>query len=484
MDFKKLFSARDVTVGRPWKRIVELALPLLIGNIAQQLYNTVDTIVVGKYVGDDALSAVGAAGPVINMIFILFIGVATGAGILVSQRFGAKDREGLSKVIGNCITLTLIACLLTTAIGLLLVLCPLFGGKDILQLMRTPEGHIYEWCRQYLIVIFIGVTGNIFYNILAGIMRGLGDSVSSLLFLLLACGLNIVLDIWFVAGLKLGVFGVALATIIAQSVSACACAFKLFRMKDLFSVTKKELMLNRQLASSILSLGLPSGITQGIFSMSALLVQSLTNSMGPTVIAANVVVMRIDGFAMLPCFSLGNSMTTYAGQNFGAKKLERLETGSRQGILVAFLTSFTLTSITLLLSRPLANIFTDTQRLIDMSVKMLRILALGYLVMGMSQTIQGFLRGVGDTKTPMWIGITTQVILRIPFAYLLARLTATEEYPNGQCEALFLSLVITWVIGFFLNLIAYSRCRKKLRANAGDDWQLVYETAEAASRSD
>ena len=158
MDFKKLFSARDVTVGRPWKRIVELALPLLIGNIAQQLYNTVDTIVVGKYVGDDALSAVGAAGPVINMIFILFIGVATGAGILVSQRFGAKDREGLSKVIGNCITLTLIACLLTTAIGLLLVLCPLFGGKDILQLMRTPEGHIYEWCRQYLIVIFIGVT--------------------------------------------------------------------------------------------------------------------------------------------------------------------------------------------------------------------------------------------------------------------------------------------------------------------------------------
>ncbi len=396
----------------------------------------------------------------------------------MAQRFGAKDREGLSKVIGNCITLTVIACVLTTALGLIMVLFPIFGGKDILQLMSTPEGHIYEWCRQYLIVIFIGVTGNIFYNILAGIMRGLGDSVSSLLFLLLACGLNIVLDIWFVAGLRLGVLGVALATIIAQFISACACALKLFRKHTYFTVTRSELRLNRQLTGNILSLGLPSGITQGIFSMSALLVQSLTNSMGPIVIAVSVVVMRIDGFAMLPCFSLGNAMTTYSGQNYGAKKLERLETGSRQGILVAFITSFTLTSITLLLGRPLANIFTDTQQLINLSVKMLRILALGYLVMGMSQTIQGFMRGVGDTKTPMWIGIVTQVVLRIPLAYLLARLTATEEFPNGQCEALFISLVSTWVIGFFLNLIFFARCKKKLRQAAGDDWQLVYEPSE------
>ncbi len=472
MNFKSLFSARDVTVGKPWQRILELTIPLLIGNIAQQLYNTVDTIVVGKYVGDDALSAVGAAGPVVMMIFILFIGVATGAGILVSQRFGAKDREGLSRVIGNCLTLTVIACVLTTALGLLIVRTPVFFGKDILQVMNTPEGHIYDWCKSYLTVIFIGVTGNIFYNILAGIMRGLGDSVSALLFLLLATGINIVLDIWFVAGLGLGVFGVALATIIAQCISAVACAVKLLRMKDIFSLTKKELKLDRSLSMRILSLGLPSGITQGIFSLSSLLVQSLTNSMGPIVIATSIVVMRIDGFAMLPCFSYGNAMTTYTGQNYGAKKLDRLETGARQGILISFITSVILTSITLLLGRPLASIFTDTQQLIDYTAKMLRILAAGYLVMGMTQTIQGFLRGVGDTKTPMWISILTNVIMRIPVAYLLARFTADEEFPNGRAEAIFISLVSAWVLGFLMSLAVFVRSRQKLRDRVKQEWQL------------
>ncbi|MBQ6372482.1 MAG: MATE family efflux transporter [Oscillospiraceae bacterium] len=472
MNFKSLFSARDVTVGKPWQRILELTIPLLIGNIAQQLYNTVDTIVVGKYVGDDALSAVGAAGPVVMMIFILFIGVATGAGILVSQRFGAKDREGLSRVIGNCLTLTVIACVLTTALGLLIVRTPVFFGKDILQVMNTPEGHIYDWCKSYLTVIFIGVTGNIFYNILAGIMRGLGDSVSALLFLLLATGINIVLDIWFVAGLGLGVFGVALATIIAQCISAVACAVKLLRMKDIFSLTKKELKLDRSLSMRILSLGLPSGITQGIFSLSSLLVQSLTNSMGPIVIATSIVVMRIDGFAMLPCFSYGNAMTTYTGQNYGAKKLDRLETGARQGILISFITSVILTSITLLLGRPLASIFTDTQQLIDYTAKMLRILAAGYLVMGMTQTIQGFLRGVGDTKTPMWISILTNVIMRIPVAYLLARFTADEEFPNGRAEAIFISLVSAWVLGFLMSLAVFVRSRQKLRGRVKQEWQL------------
>lgn len=472
MNFKSLFSARDVTVGKPWQRILELTIPLLIGNIAQQLYNTVDTIVVGKYVGDDALSAVGAAGPVVMMIFILFIGVATGAGILVSQRFGAKDREGLSRVIGNCLTLTVIACVLTTALGLLIVRTPVFFGKDILQVMNTPEGHIYDWCKSYLTVIFIGVTGNIFYNILAGIMRGLGDSVSALLFLLLATGINIVLDIWFVAGLGLGVFGVALATIIAQCISAVACAVKLLRMKDIFSLTKKELKLDRSLSMRILSLGLPSGITQGIFSLSSLLVQSLTNSMGPIVIATSIVVMRIDGFAMLPCFSYGNAMTTYTGQNYGAKKLDRLETGARQGILISFITSVILTSITLLLGRPLASIFTDTQQLIDYTAKMLRILAAGYLVMGMTQTIQGYLRGVGDTKTPMWISILTNVIMRIPVAYLLARFTADEEFPNGRAEAIFISLVSAWVLGFLMSLAVFVRSRQKLRDRVKQEWQL------------
>ena len=296
--------------------------------------------------------------------------------------------------------------------------------------------------------------------------------MSALLFLLLACGINIALDIWFVAGLGMGVFGVALATIIAQFISAVACAIKLFRMKQIFTVTKAELKLDPSLSKRIITLGLPSGITQGIFSMSSLLVQSLTNSMGAIVIATSIVVMRIDGFAMLPCFSYGNAMTTYTGQNYGAKKLDRLETGARQGILISFITSVILTTLTLLLGRPLARIFTETQQLIDYTAKMLRILAAGYLVMGMTQSIQGYLRGVGDTKTPMYVSILTNVIIRIPVAYLLARMTVTEEFPNGRAEAIFISLVSAWVLGFILSLIFYWSSKKKLREKVASEWQL------------
>ena len=173
---------------------------------------------------------------------------------------------------------------------------------------------------------------------------------------------------------------------------------------------------------------------------------------------------------MLPNFSYGNAMTTYTGQNYGARKLDRLESGSRQGILLSLATSVILTSITLLMGRPLANIFTDTQQLIDYTAKMLRILAAGYIVMGMTQTIQGYLRGIGDTKTPMWISILTNVIMRVPVAYILAKFTANEEFPNGRAEAIFISLVSAWVLGFLMSLAVYIRSKKKLRARVEQEW--------------
>ena len=475
MDLKKLFSVRDVTQGRPWKRIAELAIPLLIGNLAQTLYNTVDTIVVGKYVGDNALSAVGASGPIMNLIFIMFIGVATGASILVAQRFGAKDREGLSEVIGNVMFLSVVSSFVTAAIGLLLVHVPLFGGKDILQLMNTPEGDIYNWSKEYLTVIFIGVLGGIVYNMVAGILRGLGDSVSALVYLLITCGLNIALDLWFVAGFGLGVFGVALATVISQFISCILCVIKLFRMNHVFDFSLSSLKPDGKVVGNILGLGMPAGIGQGIRAMSAVLVQSLTNSMGPIVMACSVMVMRIDSFAMMPYMSIGTAMTTYAGQNYGAKKLERLETGGRQGIIMSLLTAAVLTSCILIFGRPLARIFTQTEELIDLTIRMLRVMAAGYLVNGMAMALQGFLRGVGDTKNPMWINIMTQILLRLPLAYLLARLTRTAEFPHGQAHALFLSLVTSWVVGAFASVFFYMKNKKKLRESADDTWQTTYE---------
>lgn len=466
MSLKTLFSARDVTVGTPWKRILELAVPMLIGNIAQQLYNTVDTIVVGKYIGDDALSAVGASGPILNMVFVLFMGVATGAGILVSQRFGAKDREGLSRVIGNVITLTFIASLLTTLIGVTLARVPLFGGRTLLQVMNTPEGNIYNWSQQYLTVLFVGIIGSIYYNIFAGALRGMGDSVSALVFLLICTGMNIALDIYFVAKLGLGVFGVALATIISQIVSGALCAVKLFKMRDLFDMGFKYLKLDKEVTNGVISLGVPSGISQAIFAMSSILVQSLTNSMGAMVMACNVVVMRVDSFAMMPSFSIGAAMTTYAGQNFGARRYDRLRLGSKQCMIIALITSTILTTGILVFGRGLAHFFTETDALVDLACKMLRILAVGYICMGVSQTLYAFMRGVGDTKTPMWIGIFTQVILRLPIAYALVRNSADAEFPNGRPEGLFLSMLIAWVLGTVIAFIFQRRSLNKMEAAA------------------
>ena len=197
MRIREFFSARDMTVGAPWKRIAEFAIPMLLGNIAQQLYNTVDSIVVGEYVGDTALAAVGTAGPILNLLLAIFVGVATGAGIVISQRYGAGDREGLSRAIGNCITLAAIAAVVIMVVGTLV-------AEPLLRLLDTPES-AFKWSADYLKVFFLGAAGFTFYNILAGILRGMGDSLSALLFLLVATALNIGLDVWFVAGFGLEV---------------------------------------------------------------------------------------------------------------------------------------------------------------------------------------------------------------------------------------------------------------------------------------
>lgn len=447
MNLNRLFTAQDMTVGKPWKQITQFAVPMLIGNLAQQLYNTVDTIVVGKYVGDNALSAVGSASPVLNLMLALFVGVATGAGIVVSQHYGAKNREALAQSIGNCITLAALASVITMVIGPLLTM-------PLLRLLKTPESILY-WCRDYLVIFFLGAAGFTFYNILSGILRGLGDSLSALVFLIVATILNIFLDIWFVAGFKLGVAGVSLATIAAQIVSAICCYWRLVRMTDVFQLRREHLRLTRDCAMRIIQVGIPSGITQAIFSVSMLVVQTLTNSLGEMVIACNVIVMRVDGFAMMPNMTFGNAMSVYAGQNVGAGKLKRVEEGTRQGMLLAVGTSAVITLLLVLFGHNLMRLFTQTEALIDLSARMLRILAAGYIAMAVSQVLGGVMRGAGDTVTPMWLSMISTVLLRLPLAYGLAALTRCEPYPNGRPEALFGSMLITWVLGAVMHFIAY-----------------------------
>lgn len=462
---KKLFAPTDMTVGTPWKGILMFTLPMLIGNIAQQLYNTVDSIVVGKYIGDNALAAVGSAGPILNLLLVLFIGISAGANVMVSQYFGAKNRNGLSYTIGNCITVTVISCVVLIAVATPLI-------RPLLILLNTPdtiiEGYgnytILDACTEYLTISLLGIAGMAFYNILSGIIRGLGDSVSALIYLLVATAVNIALDIYFVAVLRMGVGGVALATVIAQIISSFLCFIKLSRMKSSFDFKPKFLRPVRQYVGTIVRLGLPAGLTQAIFSSAMIIVQSLTNCFGDQFIAANVVIMRVDGFAMMPNFSFGTALTTYAGQNVGAGLYDRVTKGAKQGTLMAVGCSAAITAVILLFGKNLMWLFTDTAELVNMSYNLMLILAVGYIAMAVTQSLSGIMRGAGDTVTPMWISLITTVAVRVPIAYGISFMTRTEELPYGVKECIQISLLCSWVIGAILTTIFYMRGRWKTKA--------------------
>ena len=423
---KKLFAPVDMTAGKPWKNIALFTIPMIIGNIAQQLYNTVDSIVVGKFVGDNALAAVGSASPIFNLLLVLFIGISVGTSVMVSQYFGARDREQLSRTIGCCVTLTAAASAFIMIVGSLVV-------RPLLELLHTPAS-IIDWCASYLTVLFYGIAGVAYYNILGGVLRGLG------------------------------VFGVALATAIAQAVSAILCFWKLARMRELFDMKPRYLKAHKDNALNIIRLGLPSGLTQAIFSLAMIMVQSLTNSFGEMLIAANVIIMRVDGFAMMPNFSFGTTMTTYAGQNVGAKQYDRVEQGAKQGTLMAMGVSASITALILIFGRYLMGIFTSTTELVDLSFYMMRILAVGYIAMAVTQSLSGVMRGAGDTMTPMWISLFTTVVVRVPVAYGISWLTRTPELPNGRSECVFISLLLSWTLGAVMTAVCYKRGRWKKKA--------------------
>jgi len=447
---KAMFTPRDMSQGTPWKRIAEFAFPMLVGNFAQQLYNTVDAVVVGNSRwGYTALGAVGNAAPVLNLLLALFVGIATGAGILVAQYFGARNSKALSKTIGNCITVTAVASVIIMVLG------PLITGPLLRAVGTLPS--MYDGCRDYLNIYFIGIAGFFYYNILAGVLRGLGDSLSALGFLLLTSVLNIGLDLAFVD--KMGVAGVALATVLAQFISAALCLVKLLSLKKLFTLKKEDLKIDGTYLSLIVRLGVPSGLNQALFSCAMMVVQRLINGFGSEMFTAcNVMVMRVDGYAMLPNFSFGQAMSTYAGQNLGARKLDRLGVGTRQGLIMSLATALVLTPLVLLFGPVLMRLFTPEQALIDLSMRMMYILAAGYIAMAATQVLAGVMRGAGDTLTPMWITLGTTIGMRLPLAYALVALTRNAGAAvETQQQMVFVSLLISWLAGMVITSVLYAR---------------------------
>ena len=445
---RALFGAQDMTVGSPMSCLLKFSIPLLIGNLAQQLYSTVDAIIIGQSAwADQGLAAVGLTMPILNLLLVLFMGISTGASILSAQFFGAKDRATLNKCVGAALFLIVVS-------GLIMMGAGYFLSPMLVDITSPPSPEVGQGATAYLQIFFLGIIGNGIYNIVSGILRGLGDSMMPLLFLVIACVLNIFLDMALVD--SMGVAGVALATIIAQGVSALLCLWRICHIRHICDVEMKHILHpDKHLMLKIGALGLPSGITQGIFSMSAIVVQSLTNTLGDAMVAANTAIMRVDGFAMMPNFTFGTAATTYIGQNVGAGRGDRLKPGVKAMLQLGLISSTVLVGAILLFGHNIIGWFTKTELTIQLGVQGLQTLAFGYICFSVTQVLQGTMRGAGETKVPMYISIIATVIIRMPLAYLMAYLTRNPQWPNGQPIALFGSLLISWVLAMLITCLSY-----------------------------
>ncbi|MDR2569185.1 MAG: MATE family efflux transporter [Oscillospiraceae bacterium] len=438
--FLERFSAIKMIEGTPWKKLLLFTIPLLIGNMFQQLYSTIDAVFLGRFVGDNALAAIGSTMPIFFLILMLCMGVAMGAGIMASQYFGAKSREDLSYTIGTAITLTAIVSIVITIFGPMIT-------RPLLILLGTPP-EILDDGVLYMNVLLWGILGVAYFNMLSGILRGLGEAIAPLFYLIIASVLNIVLNFTFIVVLGLGVFGAAIGTVIAQALTSILCFRKLMQMRDVFDMSFYYLLPKKQYVMQVLKLGVPTGASQAIFAVAMMITQPLVNSFGAMFIAVNVIVMRIDGFVMMPIFSFGNAMTVFTGQNVGAQKMDRVDQGTRQCLRITLGTSIVLVAAILVLGRYIAGAFTETDEVVDLTMRMLWILAPAYIAFSASAVLWGVIRGAGDAMSPLWASVLNSVIIRLPSAYLFVHLM-------GRPEALMYSLALSWTCGMLFSIVIF-----------------------------
>ena len=445
-----------LTEGNIWKQLLLFSLPILFGNVFQQTYNMVDSVIVGRFVGDDALAAVGSSSNIIHLLMSAFFGISMGAGVVIAKYYGAKDWEGVSRGVHTMVAFGLTGGVLFTVLGEVLT-------PHILQWIGTPQEVMVE-SQIYFRIFFAGTIFSSMYNIGSGILRAVGDSKRPLYYLIYACILNVILDLLFVAVFDMGVAGAAWATVIAQGIKFLLIMRALTKKEEVYCVSWKKLRFHKAELKSIVSIGLPSGLQNSIVSLSNIVVQSSINSFGALALAGYGAYSKIDGFAMMPNFSFGTAMTTYAGQNVGARAFDRVTKGAKQGTFIAVLTTSVLTGLILLFGKPLMGIFTDTAELVELSRQLMGIIAAGYIAMAVTQTLSGVMRGAGDTVTPMWISLFTTVVVRVPIAYGLVYLTKSAQFPNGRQESVFISLLCAWLLGALVTTIFYLKGNWKKKA--------------------
>lgn len=436
----KKINMTDMTTGSPARHILTFALPLLLGNLFQQLYNMVDSVVVGNYVGKNALAAVGTCGSMSFLFFSLSSGLVIGIGIIVSQFYGAKDEQQVRNTIANSIYVLVTAALAVSVLGILL--CP-----ALLRLLQTPE-HIMEDATLYLRTTCAGIIAIALYNGVAAVLRALGDSRTPLYFLILSSVVNVILDLVFVIYCDMGVFGVALATIISQAVSAVTCLLYAYHKVPYFRLTREELRPHKAIILRSFRLGIPMALQSSMIAISCMVLQGVVNSFGDTVMAAFTITSRVEQIIQQPFNSLGTAMTTYAGQNMGAGKPDRVRKGLRQATLMILAFCLLMVPIFFLLGPQIVRIFVKEQDVIEMGYRALRITSLFYFGLGMIYVPRGLLNGCGDTAFSMINGIT-EVACRIGYSQILLRIPILGYW------SVWITTGLTWITVATVCMIRY-----------------------------
>jgi putative MATE family efflux protein len=442
---------RDLTSGPEGRLVFAFAVPMLIGNVFQQFYNMVDSVVVGQFVGKDALAAVGVSFPILFLLISLVMGMGMGSSILLAQYYGAKNMDKVRRTVETTYIFLFFACLAVTAVGLA-------AGGAILRVLRTPE-EILPQARLYLNILFAGMILLFGYNSFAAILRGVGDSKTPLYFLIVATLTNIALDLLFVLAFHWGVAGVAWATVISQGLSFLLGVLY-FRRPELavLRIHLTGMRFDAQIFRQSLQIGLPSAVQQVLVALGMLALSRIVNVFGTTTIAAYTAGTRLETFATMPAMNFGMALSAFVGQNVGAGRLDRVRRGFFSTLWMSGALSLSISALVVVFRAPLIRLFNADAGVAALGTRYLLIVGGGYVLFSTMFTTGGLLRGAGDTLTPMLVTLMALWVVRVPAATLLSRRLATD--------GIWLATPVGWAVGMILLLAWYAGGRWKRKAQA------------------
>lgn len=427
-----------MTEGSIWKKILFFSIPLILGNLFQQLYNTVDSIILGNYIGSEALAAVGSSGSLINLLIGFCIGASAGAGVVIAQFYGAQDKEGVRKAVHTTIAIAIAAGAILTIVGI--VTTPL-----LLKAMGTPK-EVFDQASIYLKVYFGGILFSVVYNMSAGILNAVGNSKRSLVYLMIAATSNIFLDLLFVVVFKMGIVGAAIATDISQLLSCIFIILFLVRSEDVYRVKLKDIRCYDNLLGKILKIGLPTGVQNIVISLSNVIVQSSVNSFGAVAMAGFAAYIKVDGFNILPVLSFSMAATTFVGQNVGAGRLDRVKKGMYVSVAMGIIYTVCTGILLLAFAPQVIGVFTQNGKVVEYGVYIMRFFCPFYWMLGILHILAGTIRGTGKTMQAMVVFLFSLCIFRV--LWIWGAMSVSHKIGGVM-----LGYPLSWLVGLVMILI-------------------------------